>query len=133
MANPFFMADAIFVDGGVGFVGAEYDKGWFFVLSGDEAGEVVPYTEHGGGAAPEASIGGELGRVDLVDKSIPFKTEMLFGERTKTWGGAVFVGGSVSYSTYSGIDLISTSINIGLSANPFGGFSAGWNRGKIEP
>jgi hypothetical protein len=132
-SNPFFMAEAIYIDMGAGFVGAEYDGGYFLVLAGEDAGALIPYTEHGGGGAPEASIGVELGRVDLADKSIPFKTEMLFGERSKFWGGAVFVGGAVSYSNYSGIDLISTSINIGISANPFGGFSAGWNRGKIEP
>jgi hypothetical protein len=131
--NPFFMAEAIFFDGGVGFVGSEYDGGFFLVLAGEDAGALIPYTEHAGGAAPEASVGVEIGRVDLADKSIPFKTEMLFGERTKTWGGTVFVGGAVSQSSYDGARLISTSVNIGFSANPFGGFSAGWNRGKIKP
>jgi hypothetical protein len=133
-SNPFFMAEAIYIDMGAGFVGAEYDGGYFLVLAGEDAGALIPYTEHGGGGAPEASVGLEVGRIDLADKSIPFRTEMLFGERIKSWGGAVFVGGAVSYSKPSGgVQLISTSINIGISINPFGGFSAGGNRGLIDP
>jgi hypothetical protein len=131
--NPFLGAEAIYFDAGGVFVGAEYDKGYFFVLAGDDYGQLIPYTEDGGGGSPEVSIGVELGRVDLADKSIRFQTEMLFGERNRFWGGAAIVGGAVSHSTYRGVNLISTSVNIGLSVNPFGAFSAGWNKGKIEP
>ena len=131
--NPFLGAEAIYIDAGGVFVGAEYDKGYFFILAGDDYGQLIPYTEDGGGGSPEVSIGVELGRVDLSDKSIPFQTEMLFGERNRFWGGAAIVGGAVSHSTYRGVHLISTSVNIGLSVNPFGAFSAGWNKGKIEP
>jgi hypothetical protein len=130
--NPFLGAEAIFVDIGGGFVGAEYDRGYFFVLAGDDYGQLIPYTEFAGGGALEASIGIEIGRVDLVDKSIPFQTEMLFGERIKGWGGAPFVGGAGSYSSHDGVGLISTSINIGISISPFGGFTFGGNKGLIE-
>ncbi len=129
--NPFFNADAIYVDGGVGFVGAEYDKGWFFVLSGDEGGQIFPFTEHGGGGSTDASAGIEFGRVDLVDKSVAFTSDMLFGERTKGFAGAVFIGGSVSYSVYYGNLLISTSLNVGFSISPFG-VSVGANKGLIK-
>ena len=130
--NPFLGAEAVFVDMGVGLVGAEYDRGYFFILAGDDYGIIIPYSELAGGAAPEASFGVEIGRVDLVDKSIPFQTEMLFGERIKGWVGTPFVGGAVSHSTYRGVDLISTSINIGISISPFGVFTFGGNKGLID-
>jgi hypothetical protein len=104
--NPFFMAEAIFFDGGVGFVGSEFDGGFFLVLAGEDAGALIPYTELAGGAALEASVGIEIGRVDLADKSIAFQTEMLFGERSKAWGGTAIAGGAVSHSTYRGVNLI---------------------------
>jgi hypothetical protein len=130
--NPFLGAEAIFIDIGGGLVGAEYDRGYFFVLAGDDSGKLIPYSEFAGGAATEASVGIEIGRVDLVDKSIPFKTEMLFGERIKGWVGAPFVGGAVSHSTHDGVSLISKSINIGISISPFIIGTLGGNKGLIE-
>jgi len=131
--NPFRGAEAIFIDIGVGYIGAEYDRGYFFILAGDDYGQIIPYSEFAGGGAPEASFGVEIGRIDLVDKSIPFQTEMLFGERIKGWVGSPFVGGAVTHSqTPTGVQLISTSINIGISISPFGGFTGGGNKGLIE-
>jgi len=132
--NPFQGADAIFFDGGGLLVGAEKDGVWFLVLSGDDYGKVIPFSEIAGGVAPSAGFGIEVGRIDLADKSVPFTADMLFGLRDKTWIDIGPVGGAKAVSYYRGNKIISRSLNIGISASVFGGwFSGGWNHGEITP
>jgi hypothetical protein len=136
--NPFYGADAIFFDGGGLLVGAELDAGYFFVVSGDDIGKVIPFSELAGGVSPSSGGGIEFGRIDLADKSLPFQAKMLFGMRDKTWidigfvGGAG-IGGARAVSYYRGNKIISRSLNIGFTPSPFGWFSFGWNHGEIKP
>jgi hypothetical protein len=131
--NPFYGADAIFVDGGGLAVGAEKDWGYFFVLSGDDIGKIIPFSELAGGGSPSTGVGFEIGRIDLANKSIPFKADMLFGLRNKTWIDIGFVGGARAVSYYQGNKIISRSLSIGISASPFGPYSGGWNHGENKP
>jgi hypothetical protein len=130
--NPFYGAEAIFIDYGGSYIGQEIGGGYYFLLAGEDAGTIIPFKESGTGVATDFGAGGGIGRVDLMDKSVPFQKEMLFGERTKIWAGVV-IGVDASISKQEGVRLISTSISIGRHISPFWGIGLGFNEGLIKP
>lgn len=141
--NPFFKADAAFVDLGGCFVGAEYDRGILFVLAGQDIGAVLFYSEQAGGMSTDAGIGLEVGRIDATIPSEDFRAEHLFGPRMKYWTGfsptGEFFGVGAAYSFSSvkigGKDYTvhSTAIQGGLSISPFPFVTGGGvNQGLIK-
>lgn len=138
-ANPFFGAEAIYIDGGGSFVGAERDAGIFFILVGKEKGTFKSFDEIAGGIAPDAGFGLEIGRVDVSGDPNKFTSEYLYGLRRKAWlsvsptGEFTSVGGAFSWSTVEGVKVSTTAIQFGLGVGPLpfilGG---GYNFGEIR-
>ena len=144
IANPFYGAEAISGDAGVlGFAG-EADIGAAFILSGKDAGEIVPYTETTGASiAFELDGGIEICRIDIRGGSPDdFEKSFIFGKRDKGWVSVGLqpesfgfgVGGSVAKSNPTGTPytIIATGISVswGVSPSPIIG---GWNQGQINP
>ncbi len=136
--NYFFGADAIFADLGVNFIGSEFDAGFFFVLNGANKGELHFYWEGAGGVAPDASVGAEIGRVDVIGASSEFELNLLYGDREKYWltyspYPYVGIGGAISYSQPNdGMKVIGTSFQ-GSVGTPFPfSLTGGYNAGKIS-
>ena len=133
--NPFFMAEAISGDLGFILVGAEGDIGGYFILAGDNAGNIIPYKEIAGGGAPEASISLEMARIDYLGK-LPFQSSFLFGKRYKGWFGldaVVGISAGISIGEIKGNNgyVLSTSISANFGASLFL-FSIGYNEGRIS-
>ncbi|TCO10510.1 RHS repeat-associated core domain-containing protein [Natronoflexus pectinivorans] len=135
--NPFYGADAIYFDVGGVYIAAEYARGYFFVLTGDDIGQMIPFSENAAGGSGEISLTFGYGRVDYTGNSSDFKASMLFGDRTKAWVGLslgkIPVGAGIegALSKVRGGHTISTGISAGGSANPFV-VSPGLNRGTIK-
>ena len=144
IANPFYGAEAVSGDIGVlGFAG-EADLGAAFILSGKDAGEIVPYTEiTGPSIAFELDGGIEICRIDIRGgSSDDFEKRFIFGKRDKAWVSVGLqpesfgfgVGGSVAKSNPKGTPytIIATGISVswGVSPSPIIG---GWNQGQINP
>ena len=85
--NPFKDAVAISVDGGWSLVGAEGDSGYFFVLTGEDAGNFYSFSEITGGGGTDLGLNGEIARIDFSGDPSDFKADILYGERHKFWGG----------------------------------------------
>jgi RHS repeat-associated protein len=134
--NPFYKAEAISGDIGIVIGGTEFDGGAFMVLVGNDAGNILPYKEIGFmGLAPEVSGSIEFGRIDYTGNPNVFKSEMLFGERTKVWGG-IDVGASLGAGVAWGKEklynshIISTTFSFGAGVSPFV-ISGGFNYGTV--
>ena len=137
--NPFQGAVAIYADGGWSFVGAEGDAGGFFILVGRDKGRFVSFTELAGGAASDAGIGFEIGRVDVTGNPNDFNSSYLFGLRDKVWGSIsptgeiISIGGAYSWGMSNGESVTTRSLQFGLGASPLpfilGG---GYNHGRIK-
>jgi len=137
--NPFFGAEAIYADGGWSFVGAEGDAGGFFILAGKDKGKFVSFTEIAGGAASDAGLGFEIGRVDVTGNPDKFTSEYLFGARDKVWGAVsptgeiISVGGGYSWGTAFGQSVTAKSLQFGIGVSPIpfilGG---GYNHGEVK-
>ncbi|HNP19837.1 MAG TPA: RHS repeat-associated core domain-containing protein [Fulvivirga sp.] len=143
--NPFYLAEAIFGDFGGMLAGAETDHGFFFILTGQQQGELVGYEEYAGGVANSFSIGIEMGRVDMygsgstlanlksTDTSL-FNEGHLFGGRTKYFGAVEFIGAGTAYGTaYDNSFIVSNSIQLGIgleNATPMI-LTGGINFGKV--
>lgn len=135
--EPFLLygAEAVFVDHGWSFVGAEGDKGGFFVLVGKDKGKFVPFKEQAGGGATDAGYGVELGRVDISGNPYDFSQDYLFGLRDKVWvsaGEGISAGGAFAWSSFNGISVYAYSIQVGFGLSPWL-ISGGYNHGVIEP
>ena len=133
--NPFYGAEAIAFDVGITFVGTEGDAGDFFILAGDEAGAFVSYSEFGGGAGTDLSIGAEIARVDYSGNPSEFKSDMLFGIRSKGWVGVgEVIGGSIGYaeSMHGGNTITASSVAFGFTISPFV-VSGGYNKAEVKP
>lgn len=130
MINPFFGADAIYGDLGVLLIAVE--AGYFFILSGDNRGDIIPFTEIGGGAGTEICVGTEIGRVDYFGPG-KFNVDYLFGDRNRfsasifPLGQGLSLGAGVSRS--AGLDnggrVYSTSVNFsfGVTMPSWAGFN----------
>ncbi len=131
--NPFYMAEAISLDAGFSLVGAEGDRGSFFILAGSEKGTWQPYSEIAGGGSNEGGVSIEVGRVDVSGNLQDFKGSAdLFGSRDKVWSGAGPVSGSRSFGDASGNRKVETSsIQVGLTASPMI-VTGGVNTGKVK-
>jgi RHS repeat-associated protein len=132
--NPFYGAEAIYVDGGWSFVGAEGDAGKFFILVGKDKGKFVSFKELAGGGATDAGLGVELGRIDISGNPYDFTSEYLFGARDKVWlsaGEGISAGGAFSWSSFNGINVYGSSIQISIGLSPWF-ISGGYNHGVIE-
>jgi RHS repeat-associated protein len=134
--NLFFQADAIFADVGLSFIGIEGDIGFFFVLTGNNKGEFHFYYEGAGGGAPDASIGFEIGRVDVTGSN-DFELALLYGDREKYWltyspYPFVGIGSAVSYSQPNdSTKVFATSFQGSVGTLfPFS-LTGGYNSGKI--
>ncbi|WP_109833264.1 hypothetical protein [Reichenbachiella versicolor] len=130
--NPFFEAEAIFIDAGASFFGSESDIGAFFVLSGEDKGAIIPFGELAVGLATDSGGGIEIGRVDIEGNPDDFKSDSLFGERTKirVAGGAGIVsgGGAITFGSFNGKKVIGSAVEIGVgpsSVGPSGGANYG--------
>jgi RHS repeat-associated protein len=137
--NPFFGAEAIYIDGGVTMVGAEADKGYFFILVGEEKGSIVAFSEIAGGVATDAGFGIEIGRVDVTGNPNDFKSSYLFGFREKVWGSIsptgeiVSLGGAFSWGEAGGEQVTTSSVQIGVGISPVPFiFGPGYNQGEIR-
>lgn len=130
--NPFHNAETVYVDHGWSFVGAEGDKGGFFILVGKDKGKFVPFKEVAGGGATDAGYGVELGRIDISGNPYDFNQSYLFGLRDKVWASGVAVGGAFAWSSFNGVDVYAYSIQIGFSLSPWL-LSVGYNHGAIDP
>jgi hypothetical protein len=133
--NPFYKAEAIYFDYGWSLVGAEGDKGWFFILVGEDKGKIFSFKEIAGGGGTDAGGGIEIGRIDVLDKHDAFNSSYLFGSREKFWisgGAGISAGGAVSWSTYNNQTIIGSSLQIGAGLSVLGVFSVGYNIGDIN-
>jgi RHS repeat-associated protein len=140
--NPFFKAEALYIDAGVTFCGAECDEGMFFMLAGDDLGKVIPYSEFAGGGGSELSLSGEIGRVDV--RGVPsgtVKSSYLQGPRRKASLGGSFLdlfnfGGAFAWNSFdledgTMVSVNSTSFSVGVGVNPFS-LSVLFNVGEIK-
>jgi RHS repeat-associated protein len=139
--NPFYQAEAFFVDGGSGIVGDENDWGYFFILFGKETGRAVSYAEAAEWGGTDIGLGAEIGKIEVWGDLANFDRSYLFGLRTKAYlsfsplGELISAGGAVawSYLDQSNTWVIAYSIQLsfGVSLTPF--ISIGGNKGKIKP
>jgi RHS repeat-associated protein len=137
--NPFYMAEAIYIDGGFSIVGAEFDKGVFFMLTGNDKGVFKSFTEIAGGAATDISLGIEIGRIDISGSSNDVSISDLYGIRDKLWvsvstgNAGLFIGGSLSWSSSRGQTVTAGSVQIGGFISIFPVIFGGYNHGSIKP
>jgi RHS repeat-associated protein len=135
--NPFYLAEAIFVDGGWNLSGAEGDYGYFFILIGVDKGKFVSFNEIAGGGALDGGVGLEMGRVDYLGNPQLFNSKVLFGAREKIFGslnqGLFSVGGAYSLSEYQNKRVLATSIQLGFGLSPSLLLLGGYNLGVIKP
>lgn len=106
-------------------------------MVGKEKGAFKSFNEIAGGAATDAGIGFEIGRVDITGNPNDFNSSFLYGVRDKAWislspsGEVISVGGAFAWSTANGRSVYATSIQIGLGVSPIPFISGGYNNGVI--
>jgi len=135
VVNPFFMAEAVYIDAGVLIAGAETDIGFFVILAGSDAGMILPFTEVAGGGASEIGLGVELGRIDFTGPIERYKANLLFGPRWKVWLGpstGIFgISGAIFTSEVKGGYIIGAGIQLGVGhSTPI--ISGGFNYGEVK-
>jgi len=136
--NPFYGAEAIFMDAGITHIATEIDGGVFFILTGDNIGDIVPYGEFGKGGSTEVATGIELGRVDLWGtKESTFNRLDINGGRHKFWLSGSPTGGIISGGINFAINSFTDSrkvtysgISIGFGQSLFGIVGFGYNYGE---
>ena len=132
--NPFFMAEALYIDGGGSFLGHEVDGGGFFVLVGKDKGKFFTYSEKSlFGTGTDAGGAVELGRIDITGNPYNFTADYVYGNRDKYWvggGEGPSVGVAYSLGSYNGDSVTAIALQIGFGLIPI---SAGWNFGIISP
>jgi hypothetical protein len=132
--NPFYQAEAVYVDAGASFIGHEADRGGFFVLVGKDKGKFLTYSEKSlYGTGTDAGVAGELGRIDITGNPYSFSADYVYGYRDKFWAGGgegPAVGLSYSVGSYEGQTVTATAVQLGWGFLPI---SLGWNYGIISP
>ena len=131
--NPFYMAEAAYIDAGITIAGWENDKGMYLVMAGKQAGELISYDETGHGLGSDMTGQIEFGRVDYTGNPNNFDPEAhIAGYRDKFYFGVEIIGGA------SGSSLVDagqnrvwySSISLGLGISAFGPISTGVNSGE---
>ena len=136
--NPFYGAEAMYMDSGGSLVGAEKDGGVFFILAGKEKGTFKTFSELAGGISTEAGVGFEVGRVDISGNPNDFTSDYLYGLRDKVWvsvspfGEVISVGGAYAWSSINGRTVSTSSVQLGIGVSPFPFLSGGYNHGRIK-
>ncbi|MCE2996021.1 MAG: hypothetical protein LW863_10505, partial [Flammeovirgaceae bacterium] len=133
--NPWYFAEAAYIDGGLNIVGFENDRGIYLVMVGQHIGEIIGYKEDGHGLGSDVTAQVEYGRVDYTGNKNDFDPEShLAGNRDKFYFGVLFVGFGISTSVVDkGTNMVwTTSLSLGLGASVLGPISTGVNTGKIR-
>lgn len=134
--NPLFGAEAIMIDIGGSFSGAEGDVGLAFILAGPEIGAIGAYKEGAGGLGYEVSASVEFTRIDYYGDLNNFGLSTLWGARQKlqvSYGEGIVIGGAISKSRDQHEEIVlgkTVNINFGAALFPL---SAGYNTGNIMP